>query len=86
MTSPPNCVKCGKDHWRFTRCEDVTNPKQQRSPHRVVLDREGERPWGDRLYSLDRRAGSTTFDQRSKPAAHGGRVTYPEGSDGPETT
>lgn len=80
MTSPPECRKCGNTHWRFKPCEvakaEGARPKQ--APHRTFVEREGERPWGDKLNTL-KKTGTNTFFQVTSRPAHGGTVTYPPG-------
>lgn len=79
---PPQCRKCGRDHWPFVVCEKVESWKaraerlrEQRAPYWVQQPREGFTNWGDRMGAYLNLGGNLVLD---RPIKQGGNVRVPD--------
>lgn len=64
----PTCRKCGQDHWRFKRCEEIAGAEQPAKPvvkqPVPVFHSHVDRRVGSRLTTLDQTAPRTFMRKR----------------------
>lgn len=78
----PQCRSCGKDHWPFVRCENLSDwkanadkLKERNAVYWVQQPREGFSAWGDRMGQYLNLGGNLVLD---RPIKQGGNVRVPE--------
>lgn len=79
---PPQCKRCGRDHWPFVACEKLDGWRENseklregRQPYWVQQPREGFTDWGDRMGNYVNLGGNLVLD---RPIKQGGNVRVPD--------